>query len=80
MKMLAIRPAELTEVARKNGWLHTRGRLKDTINASRMATGLGVDKSTVSRIYDGGPAGVVFLEKLISVGASLDALVVRKSP
>ncbi|TQL46712.1 hypothetical protein FB562_2236 [Homoserinimonas aerilata] len=77
--MLLISPSALTEVARENGWLHTSGRLAGTVNASKMALGLGVAKSTITRAYDGGAAGMALLEKLSSVSdLPLDALVERR--
>jgi|GEM_PF-5382830 len=62
--MLRISPSVLTEIARENDWLHNRGRLKGTINATKMAAEIGVAKSTVMRAYDQGTTGLLFLERL----------------
>lgn len=78
--MLQINPQTLESIAAKNGWLHERGRLKGSLNASAMAEALGVAKSTVTRAYDGAPAGAILIERLQSMsGLSLD-LIVSVSP
>lgn len=77
--MLTINPAALTDIAEKQGWLHTTGRLNGTINAARMAEALGVSKTTITRAYDGGGAGPKLLSKLQDVsGLPLDDLVERR--
>lgn len=76
--MLKISPEALVEIAVKNDWIHKSGRLKGTVNASRMAAGLGVTTSTVTRAYDTGSTGLVLVEKLHDVsGISLDRLLVK---
>ncbi|MBW1639285.1 hypothetical protein G3H63_09400 [Microbacterium resistens] len=77
--MLHINPVAMVDIAREHGWLHESGRLAGTINAAQMALGLGVAKTTVTRAYDGGAAGIVLLEKLQDLsGLPLDALVERR--
>jgi len=65
--LLQIDPSALEQIAAANGWLHTRGRLKGTINAAAMADGIKVHRSTVLRAYDGGRAGDVLMERLLAV-------------
>lgn len=74
--MLKIDPVTLTDIAEKNGWLHETGRLAGTINASLMADGLGVAKTTITRAYISGATGIVLLEKLQDLsGLPLDTIV-----
>lgn len=73
--MLRIEPAVLNQIAEERGWVHERGRLSGTINATAMAKSLGVSVSTVTRAYDTGSLGVVLLTRLQQVtGWSLDKL------
>lgn len=62
--MLKITSDTIVKVAADHGWLHGSGRLAGTLNASQMALGLGVSVSTVTRAYESGDFGMVFLERL----------------
>lgn len=78
--MLLFDPRVIDLIASEHGWLHTKGRLAGTVNASKMAEGLGVAKTTITRAYDGGSAGIVLLERLREVsGMPLDSLVMKKA-
>ncbi|EYT61661.1 hypothetical protein [Microbacterium sp. UCD-TDU] len=73
--MLRISPVVLERIASENGWMHERGRLKGTLNATAMAEHLQVAVSTVTRAYDTGALGTVLLSKLaLLTGWSLDVL------
>lgn len=73
--MLRINPAVLDQIASQNGWMHERGRLAGTLNATMMAEHLHVSVSTVTRAYDKGALGTVMLAKLaLLTGWSLDAI------
>lgn len=76
--MLKISPQAFNEIAVENGWVHDRGRLKGTVNASAMAGALGVSTSTITRAYDNGATGLGLIEKLMEVSdRSLDDLMVK---
>lgn len=62
--MYKFNPGAIEVLAADRGWIHASGRLAGTLNASKMATHLGVAKTTVTRAYDGGAAGLTLLEKL----------------
>ncbi|WP_156316511.1 hypothetical protein [Leucobacter japonicus] len=68
----------MVEIAAQEGWIHDNGRLAGTINARRMAAGLGVSVSTITRAYDEGATGLLLLEKLHDIsGLPLDSLVTK---
>jgi len=74
--MLQIRPETMVSIALARGWVHTRGKLRGSINAAAMAEGLGVASTTITRAYEGNQqAGPLLVEKLHSVsGVSFDDL------
>lgn len=74
--MLRIKPAVLERLATENGWMHEKGRLAGTLNATVMAEHLGVSVSTVTRAYDTGALGVTLLTRLkLASGWTLDEIV-----
>jgi len=76
--MLKVSQEAMEDIAAKRGWMHERGRLRNTINTTQMAAGLGVSVTTVIRAYDEGATGLKLLELLQDVsGKSLDELVVK---
>ncbi|WP_345750076.1 hypothetical protein [Microbacterium rhizophilus] len=74
--MLKITPQTLERVAREYGWMHQSGRLDGTLNATKMARGLGVAVSSVTRAYDTGVIGETLLTRIaLKTGWSLDSIV-----